>query len=217
MKGKTIAILISVVALFAVQTSAKAAQKESDYEKLNDVLVLLKEAKSPYVEAKIQLEIKQPSIQINDVKIWLTQNGQKIADVSVSPNGEIQFPTFTQAKGIKFHANQQDDDIAISLSAGVRDLDVTEIEYDKLFVLLDDVNAFMEVMAGGFSMFVPSMDAITFTFNEPAYIEVLSKSKLQRFDTDRENKISLDVSKKLRTENPTVKFSQLPTTMSPDN
>ncbi|MFC0118000.1 DUF2987 domain-containing protein [Pseudoalteromonas xiamenensis] len=214
MKG--LSILIYMLVLITTPVSM-ASERSSDYAKLNSILSLLKAVKSPYLSGKAQLEIKNETIQLDDVKIWFTKDGNLLSEVKIGADATLDLPLYEDAKNIKMHVNQEKDDVSISLSTKIKELDVTEIAYNDLFVLLDDINSFMDGMAGGMSFMVPTMDAIKFKFASDATIEVLSAKQVYRFQTNKEHEISIDVSKKLRKENPMVRFSQLPTTMSPED
>ncbi|WMN61070.1 DUF2987 domain-containing protein [Pseudoalteromonas xiamenensis] len=214
MKG--LSVLLCIVVL-VVTPLVMASERSSDYAKLNSILSLLKGVKSPYVSGKAQLEIKNDEIKLEDIKIWFTKDGNLLTEVNIGADATLELPVYEDAKNIKMHVNQKKDDVSISFSTQIKELEVTEIAYNDLFVLLDDINSFMEGTAGGMSFMVPTMDALKFKFASDATIDVFSANQVYRFKTNKEYEISMDVSKKLRKENPMVRFSQLPTSMSPEH
>ncbi len=116
------------------------------------------------------------------------------------------------------HTNKDKDDVGISLYTDLISLDSTLLKYSDVFVLLDDVNSFTEQMAGGFSMFIPSMDEIKFTFDVPATITVKdSKGKTKTYKTDDEFVIEIPKKKRWMQSDSWLQFSALPTRYEPIN
>ncbi|GMM84119.1 hypothetical protein [Pseudoalteromonas sp. MTN2-4] len=116
------------------------------------------------------------------------------------------------------HTNKNKDDVGISLYTDVTPLDSDLLKYYDVFVLLDDINGFTEQMAGGFSIFIPSMDEIKFTFDAPATITVKdSKGKTKTYKTGDEFVIEIPKKKRWMQSDTWLQFSALPTRYEPIN
>ncbi|MFC3032009.1 DUF2987 domain-containing protein [Pseudoalteromonas fenneropenaei] len=210
-------LLTTAISILLMMGNAQAQERSSDYSKLNSVLTLLSHTKSPYVAADVNVTVKNPTVQLKDVKIWLSEQDKVIAHGEIDSQGHLTLPVLpsAQAKNVLLHVNHSKDDVAINIETQITEPKSKTLHYNELFELLDDVNEYIELMAGGFAFAAPSMDALEFTFSEPARIEIKAKKKTYRYETDKDLKIALDVSKKLRAENPLIEFSHFPTSMAP--
>ena len=178
------------------------------------------QTKSKYFKTAFKLTVNNPDIKFSDVKIWLEREGQVIANAVINKEGNISLSILPQDEVEKtmLHTNKNKDDVGISLYTDVIPLDSALLKYSDVFVLLDDINAFSEQMAGGFSMFIPSMDEIKFTFDAPATITVKdSKGKTKTYKTDDEFVIEIPKKKRWMLSDTWLQFSALPTRYEPIN
>ena len=198
-----------------------AKGRSIEYGEMNQVRdMATNQAKSKYFKTAFKLNINNPDIKPNDVKIWLEREGQEIASAVIDKEGNISLPILPQDEAEKtmLHTNQNKDDVGISLHTDVIPLDSALLKYSDVFVLLDDINNFTEQMAGGFSMFIPSMDEIKFTFDAPATITVKdSKGKTKAYKTDDEFVIEIPKKKRWMQSDTWLEFSALPTKYEPIN
>ena len=198
-----------------------AKGRSIEYGEMNQVRdMATNQAKSKYFKTAFKLNINNPDIKPNDVKIWLEREGQEIASAVIDKEGNISLPILPQDEAEKtmLHTNQNKDDVGISLYTDVIPLDSALLKYSDVFVLLDDINNFTEQMAGGFSMFIPSMDEIKFTFDAPATITVKdSKGKTKAYKTDDEFVIEIPKKERWMQSDTWLEFSALPTKYEPIN
>lgn len=198
-----------------------AKGRSIEYGEMNQVRdMATNQAKSKYFKTAFKLNINNPDIKPSDVKIWLEREGQEIASAVIDKEGNISLPILPQDEAEKtmLHTNQNKDDVGISLYTDVIPLDSALLKYSDVFVLLDDINNFTEQMAGGFSMFIPSMDEIKFTFDAPATITVKdSKGKTKAYKTDDEFVIEIPKKKRWMQSDTWLEFSALPTKYEPIN
>jgi len=211
-------VLIST-SIFSHFSYAKG--RSIEYGEMNQVRdMATNQAKSKYFKTAFKLNINNPDIKPSDVKIWLEREGQEIASAVIDEEGNISLPILPQDEAEKtmLHTNKNKDDVGISLYTDVIPLDSALLKYSDVFVLLDDINNFTEHMAGGFSMFIPSMDEIKFTFDAPATITVKdSKGKTKAYKTDDEFVIEIPKKKRWMQSDTWLKFSALPTKYEPIN
>ncbi|MEL7477549.1 MAG: hypothetical protein AAGJ17_01450 [Pseudomonadota bacterium] len=198
-----------------------AKGRSIEYGEMNQVRdMATNQAKSKYFKTAFKLNINNPDIKPSDVKIWLEREGQEIASAVIDKEGNISLPILPQDEAEKtmLHTNQNKDDVGISLYTDVIPLDSALLKYSDVFVLLDDINNFTEQMAGGFSMFIPSMDEIKFTFDAPATITVKdSKGKTKAYKTDDEFVIEIPKKERWMQSDTWLEFSALPTKYEPIN
>lgn len=211
-------VLIST-SIFSHFSYAKG--RSIEYGEMNQVRdMATNQAKSKYFKTAFKLNINNPDIKPSDVKIWLEREGQEIASAVIDEEGNISLPILPQDEAEKtmLHTNQNKDDVGISLYTDVIPLDSALLKYSDVFVLLDDINNFTEQMAGGFSMFIPSMDELKFTFEAPATITVKdSKGKTKTYKTDDEFVIEIPKKKRWMQSDTWLEFSALPTKYEPIN
>ncbi|MAD89176.1 MAG: hypothetical protein CMK64_05685 [Pseudoalteromonas sp.] len=211
-------VLIST-SIFSHFSYAKG--RSIEYGEMNQVRdMATNQAKSKYFKTAFKLNINNPDIKPSDVKIWLEREGQEIASAVIDEEGNISLPILPQDEAEKtmLHTNQNKDDVGISLYTDVIPLDSALLKYSDVFVLLDDINNFTEQMAGGFSMFIPSMDELKFTFEAPATITVKdSKGKTKTYKTDDEFVIEIPKKKRWMQSDTWLEFSALPTRYEPIN
>lgn len=211
-------VLIST-SIFSHFSYAKG--RSIEYGEMNQVRdMATNQAKSKYFKTAFKLNINNPDIKPSDVKIWLEREGQEIASAVIDEEGNISLPILPQDEAEKtmLHTNQNKDDVGISLYTDVIPLDSALLKYSDVFVLLDDINNFTEQMAGGFSMFIPSMDELKFTFEAPATITVKdSKGKTKTYKTDDEFVIEIPKKKRWMQSDTWLQFSALPAKYEPIN
>jgi len=211
-------VLIST-SIFSHFSYAKG--RSIEYGEMNQVRdMATNQAKSKYFKTAFKLNINNPDIKPSDVKIWLEREGQEIASAVIDEEGNISLPILPQDEAEKtmLHTNQNKDDVGISLYTDVIPLDSALLKYSDVFVLLDDINNFTEQMAGGFSMFIPSMDELKFTFEAPATITVKdSKGKTKTYKTDDEFVIEIPKKKRWMQSDTWLEFSALPAKYEPIN
>ena len=214
--------LLITSSLFAAETQSR----ETDYEQINKLLIHIKtKTSSPFVDVNQNVVInldKEPNAKVlsfDDIRIWLSHNGEVINEIPIDNEGNIDLPIIDEkiVSDVKFNVNQESSVVAINLSIGVKVPTTKEIPYKDLFILLEDTNVFINEMAGSLSWFTPSMDELLFTFAEPATITINGKKKTYLYKTDDELQISISIKRKLMKESPLVIFSHLPTDMSPED
>ncbi|TMN45649.1 DUF2987 domain-containing protein [Pseudoalteromonas sp. S2755] len=199
--------------------SVFAAERSVEYGEINQILDLIaNKAQSQYILSKFTVEVKQPDIALEDVKLWLEQDGKIIANGIIDKDGNIDLPILQQFRADKVNLviNQEKDAVAIMVNTDIAPLTKQRVMYRDLFILLEDMDAFVELMAGSLSWFAPSFDELEFTFTEPASIQFVdAKGKTQKFVTDNEFKIQIPNKKKWMKQNPPLQFSALPTQFAP--
>ncbi|MFY8299073.1 DUF2987 domain-containing protein [Pseudoalteromonas sp. SS15] len=198
-----------------------AEGRSIEYGKMNQYRdMATNQAKSQYFSSLFKLKINNPDIQQSDVKVWLEQEGKVLAEATFDEEGNIGLPILSQADADKtlLHSNYSKDDVGIAITMSLKPIESKELKYSEVFLLLDDVNNFAEQMAGGFSMFVPSMDEIKFTFDAPSTISVKdSKGKTKTYKTDDEFVIEIPKKKRWMQSDTWLQFSALPTRYEPIN
>ena len=221
MKLSTVFAVSVLISSSLFSQFSHAEGRSIEYGEMNQVRdIATNQTKSKYFKTAFKLTINDPDIKFSDVKIWLEREGQVIANAVIDKEGNISLPILPQDEAEKtmLHTNKDKDDMGISLVTNVISLDSTLLKYSDVFVLLDDVNSFTEQMAGGFSMFIPSMDEIKFTFDAPATITVKdSKGKTKTYKTDDEFVIEIPKKKRWMQSDSWLQFSALPTRYEPIN
>lgn len=217
---KTVAIvsLLLLSVFFIGNTFANEKFRSIDYQEINSLLRYIKEnTHSPYIVTDQKVSIKADNLAFSDVKLWLTTEGTDKQEISINPDGTISLPIFSNdvAKISTLDINQEKGAVSISLTAGVGELKEKEVSYSDLFILLEDTNNFISEMGGAAAWFAPNMDALSFTFDQPANITISSKKKKYFYKTDDDYNIQIGIKRKLMKENPRVLFSLLPIEMSP--
>lgn len=215
MKLSTVFAVSALISSSLFSQFSYAEGRSIEYGEMNQVRdIATNQAKSKYFKTGFKLTINDPDIKFSDVKIWLEREGQVIANAVIDKEGNISLPILPQDEAEKtmLHTNKDKDDVGISLVTNVISLDSTLLKYSDVFVLLDDVNSFTEQMAGGFSMFIPSMDEIKFTFDAPETITVKdSKGTTKTYKTDDEFVIEIPKKKRWMQSDTWLQFSALPT------
>ncbi len=221
MKLSTVFAASALISSSLISQFSYAEGRSIEYGEMNQVRdIATNQAKSKYFKTAFKLTINNPDIKFSDVKVWLEREGQLIANAVIDKEGNISLPILPQDEAEKtmLHTNKSKDDVGISLYTDVIPLDSALLKYSDVFVLLDDINAFTEQMAGGFSMFIPSMDEIKFTFDAPATITVKdSKGKTKTYKTDDEFVIEIPKKKRWMQSDTWLQFSALPTRYEPIN
>lgn len=221
MKLSTVFAASALISSSLFSQFSYAEGRSIEYGEMNQVRdIATNQAKSKYFKTAFKLKINNPDIKFSDVKIWLEREGQVIANAAIDKEGNISLPILPQDEAEKtmLHTNKNKDDVGISLYTDVIPLDSALLKYSDVFVLLDDINAFTEQMAGGFSMFIPSMDEIKFTFDAPATITVKdSNGKTKTYKTDDEFVIEIPKKKRWMQSDTWLQFSALPTRYEPIN
>ncbi|ALO43918.1 hypothetical protein [Pseudoalteromonas phenolica] len=221
MKLSTVFAVSALISSSLFSHFSYAEGRSIEYGEMNQVRdIATNQTKSKYFKTAFKLKINNPDIKFSDVKIWLEREGQVIANAVIDIEGNISLPILPQDEAEKtmLHTNKNKDDVGISLYTDVIPLDSALLKYSDVFVLLDDINAFTEQMAGGFSMFIPSMDEIKFTFDAPATITVKdSKGKTKTYKTDDDFVIEIPKKKRWMQSDTWLQFSALPTRYEPIN
>ncbi|WP_440053993.1 DUF2987 domain-containing protein [Pseudoalteromonas sp. T1lg65] len=214
---KKVILASAFVSLFSASVFAES--RSIEYGEINEILDLIhNQAKSDYILSKFHLDIKDDALALQDIKLWLEQDGKVIGQGSVDTEGNIDLPILPQkqAENVKLVINQPKGAVAINVATDIAPLTRQQVSYQELFVLLDDVNEFTSLMAGGLSWFVPSMDKLEFTFAAPAEITFTDeKGRNKVFKTDSEHKIEVPMKSKWMKLNPTLQFSALPEKFAP--
>ncbi|TMO55790.1 hypothetical protein [Pseudoalteromonas phenolica] len=221
MKLSTVFAASALISSSLFSQFSYAEGRSIEYGEMNQVRdIATNQTKSKYFKTAFKLTVNNPDIKFSDVKVWLEREGQVIANAVIDKEGNISLPILPQDEAEKtmLHTNKNKDDVGISLYTDVIPLDSALLKYSDVFVLLDDINGFTEQMAGGFSMFIPSMDEIKFTFDAPATITVKdSKGKTKTYKTDDEFVIEIPKKKRWMQSDTWLQFSALPTRYEPIN
>lgn len=221
MKLSTVFAASALISSSLFSKFSYAEGRSIEYGEMNQVRdIATNQTKSKYFKTAFKLTVNNSDIKFSDVKVWLEREGQVIANAVIDKEGNISLPILPQEEAEKtmLHTNKSKDDVGISLYTDVIPLDSALLKYSDVFVLLDDINAFTEQMAGGFSMFIPSMDEIKFTFDAPATITVKdSKGKTKTYKTDDEFVIEIPKKKRWMQSDTWLQFSALPTRYEPVN
>jgi hypothetical protein len=190
-----------------------------DYGEFNQILdIAHNQISSAYFECVFKVKIKNSSIGLNDISIWLTLDSKEIARASIDEDGNITLPVLDEEKAddVFLHVNQSKEDVTVSLYTDVAPITTTNISYRELFSLVSDMNHFTKVMANGMSWLIPSLDEIEFIFEEHSVISFTEKNgdKLV-YETNRHNKIVVPFKQTWMKLNPTIEFSALPKRYDP--
>ena len=189
-----------------------------NYQEINSLLIYMKEnAHSPYIDIEQKLNIKSDNLTFSDINLWLITTEKGRQEIPINSDGAIALPILskTSAGEATLTINQEKEAVSISIDTGVSPVKNKEADYWDLFILLDDTNNFISEMGGAAAWFAPSMDALSFEFEQPATINISSKKKNYHYETDENFKIEVKVKRKLMKENPKVTFSDLPIDMYP--
>jgi hypothetical protein len=215
---KTHITVIGII-LFLTTHSVRAQERKIEYEEFNQVLdIAQNRVNSDYFVCVFKVKIKNTALNYDDISIWLTQNGKEISRAKIDDKGNITLPILNPDKAEKttLHLNQLEQDASISLYTDVAPITTKKVMYRDLFVLLEDMNHFTDVMAGGMSWLIPSLDEIEFRFERSATILFNTENgDKQEFGTDKENKITIPLKKAWMKMNPELEFSDLPTRYEP--
>ncbi|MEI5640626.1 MULTISPECIES: DUF2987 domain-containing protein [unclassified Pseudoalteromonas] len=208
-----------ILAAGLLSQAALAAQRSVDYDEINNVLdIIVNQAQSPYVLSKFQVEVKDPSIKLTDVKLWLEREGQMFAQGEIATDGSITLPILPkeQAEDVKLVINQEKGAVAISVNMDLAPITSQQVSYRELFVLLEDMNKFVDEMAGGLSWFAPNYEELEFTFGEAAKVHFhdANGNKVE-FVTNDEFKTHIPLKAQWMKHNPTIEFSALPEAFAP--
>ncbi|RRS07739.1 MULTISPECIES: DUF2987 domain-containing protein [unclassified Pseudoalteromonas] len=199
--------------------SVFAAERSVEYGEINKILDLIaNKAQSQYILSKFTVEVKQPELKLEEVKLWLEHDGKVIANGIIDKDGNIDLPILPQPRAdeVNLVINQEKDAVAIMVNTDIAPLTRQQVKYRDLFILLEDMDAFVELMAGSLSWLAPNFDELEFTFSEPASIQFVdAKGKTQQFMTDDEFKIQIPNKKKWMQQNPSLQFSVLPKQFAP--
>ena len=207
-------LLFSAFIFLGHSAVAYAKGQEIEYEELNLVQDLVaNKVDSKYFVCIFRLNIKNPEMSYQDIDLWLTRDGEKIAEGTVDGDGNISFPILddNEAQNVMMHISHAKEDVEMRLYTDVAPITELAVSYQELFSVLDDLNTFTSVMAGGMSWLVPSLDELEFTFDKPATISFIKQNgKEHTFKSDDKNKIEISLRKKWLKLNPTLTFSHLP-------
>ena len=156
-------------------------------------------------------------LAFTDLRIWLTHNNEVLQEIPVGENGSLKLPVVAVniAKDVSLNINQTKGSTSLGITIGVKAPEIKEVAYRDLFTVLDDANIFMSEMAGMGSWLMPSLDELSFRFDEAAGIKIASKKKLYVYKSDEDNLIEIPRKKHLMKENPSVVFSLLPIEVTP--
>jgi len=227
----TISKLISCIFLVSVPSFSYAKDSIPDqlssenhraieYQDINNLVRFINnDVQSQYVALNSRISVTEDGPKLADIKLWMTGKSEEVIDIAIAEDGSIILPELSEdeAEESMLHINQPKGVVSINLNAKVNPPSAQEVNYKDLFIVLEDTNNFMSEMMGGMSMFMPDMDALKFVFEQPATIEIASKRKTYRYETDEENAIVIDKSSRLMRENPKVVFSQLVAAISPED
>lgn len=208
-------LFFSILLFLGHATTTFAKGQEIEYEELNLVQDLVAhKVDSKYFVCIFRLNIKNHELSYQDINLWFTRDGKKIADGTLDGDGNISFPILDddEAKNVMMHINYAKQDVEIRLYTDVAPITELAVSYQELFSVLDDLNAFTSVMAVGMSWLVTSLDTLEFTFDKPATVSFTKQNgKVHTFKSDDGNKIEIALRKKWLKFNPTLTFSHLPT------
>ncbi|MGS2719420.1 DUF2987 domain-containing protein [Paraglaciecola aestuariivivens] len=214
---KTLLLLGLFILCFSTNTFSK--ERRLEYKEFNQVLDLVtNKVNSKYFVSIFKVEIKNSSLTYEDIELWLTLDGKKIAEGKLDSAGNISFPILNQekAENVMLNINQSEDDAGISLYTDVVPIKEPKVSYRELFSVLKDLNHFISIMAGNMSWFVPSLDEIEFSFSEPATISfVTGVGQDQLFQSDDDNRIEIPLKDEWLEFNPQLVFSQIPKSYTP--
>ena len=214
---KTVLLIGLFILCFSTNTFAQVQRLE--YKEYNQVLDLVtNKVNSKYFVSIFKVEIKNSSLTYEDIDLWLTLDGKKIAEGNLDSAGNITFPILNQeqADNVILNINQSENDAGITLYTDVAPITEPKVSYRELFSVLKDLNHFTNIMAGNMSWFVPSLDEIEFSFSEPATISfVTGNGQDQLFQSDDENRIEIPLKDEWLELNPQLVFSRIPKKYTP--
>lgn len=192
--------------------------REIEYEKINRLLSIVSQSKSPLIQSEIKLEILSDEISYDDVKVSIENNKQTLQEIPVDLiSGTIELPVFEDdlAEQLALKLNQDKDSLVVNLNATIKPPSSTTIPYKDLFIVIEDFNQFIRKMAGAMSFLAPKTSSLKFQFDQPATIEIPANNKNHQFETNSDRAIEVKMSSSLMKENPTVIFSVIPTSIEP--
>jgi hypothetical protein len=82
--------------------------------------------------------------------------------------------------------------------------------YAQVMGSVPQLESAIKKMAGAFSMFAPSVKAVTFKFKEPAQMKIDARDGTKSYSTDAKNQITLKPDSSLMKENPPMSVSARP-------
>lgn len=199
--------------------SISANEQRIEYGEINQVLnISYNQVRSEYFMCVFRVQIEHSSLQYTDLAIWLTLDNKEIARGQIDEKGNITLPVLDQEKAedVLLHINQSKNDVVVSLYTDMAPITSTTVSYKALFSLLTDMNHFTDVMAGGMSWLLPSLDEIEFSFAKPATILLTDVDGEKRvFRSDNSNRIIIPFNNVWMKINPNLEFSGLPEKYKP--
>lgn len=195
-----------------------AAERSRPYDNVNEILSIINtEARSPYIALSASLNIEKEGIDYSDLKLWITDNGKKIADITVSATGEMDLPFLDEAVGKRalLHINQGKGVVSMSLGAAIRPPKEKEVSYQSMFLVLKDIKRITKEKVGMAAWLLPTFDRLVFKFEQAATISMPIKGKDTRFKSNDDHEITLKIKDSIFEKNPTMTFSHLPIEIEP--
>jgi len=215
---KTNITIIGIILFFSI-FSVRSQEQKVEYEEFNQVLdIAQNHVNSDYFVRIFKVKIKNTDLNYDDISIWLTQNGKEIATAKIDDKGNITLPVLNPdtAEKTMLHLNQLEQNASISLYTDVAPITTKKVMYRDLFMLLEDMNHFTDVMAGGMSWLIPSLDEIEFSFERSATISFNKENgDKQEYVTDKAYKVTVPLKKAWMKLNPELEFSDLPKRYEP--
>jgi len=212
-------VLLLGVFIWCFSTITLAQVQRLEYKEYNQVLDLVtNKVNSRYFVCIFKARIKNASLTYEDIDLWLTLDGKKIADGQLDSAGNITFPVLNQerAEDVMLNVNKSENDVEIILYTDVAPIKEQTVSYRELFSLLTDLNHFTAIMAGNMSWFVPSLDEIEFSFSESATISLVTEGRqVHLFQSDDENKIEIPLKDEWLELDPQIVFSHIPKIYTP--
>ena len=214
-------VLWSLTAMFIAFLSASEARAEYercfDYEDTNKMVSYAQGLRSQYVRLKATVTIENPRLTMAEVKLRMKRDKKTVMTLPIAADGSVKLPPIDKALAERTQLcfNQKKGAAGLMVKADIRPPTKKHVRYRDLFVLLDDFNGFINEMAGFMSWFISDMDALAFTFKEPATIEVLSQQRPKTFATSSKFVIEIEHDDVWQKENPLLKFSAPATEMEP--
>ncbi len=207
--------IIAFVLVLCTSLNASAKHVLDEYAELNKFLGLLKGGiNSPYLDYDFSVKSKTNDINISDVKVWVEKEGKILAHAEIAQDGVIVLPIFTvdEAEDSYIVASHTKDDLNLLLDLVYKPIKSNQVSYLEVFTMLNDINYFIDEMAGGFSIFVPSLDELEFQFENQATITVIDQEgKTHAFTTDDTFKAQVPFEDDWYHTNTKLAFTSLPT------
>ena len=160
-----------------------------------------------------------------DVKVWLTKEGEIIAPISVDVvDGRIQLTALTEQEAQRYalRINQPKESANINLQLKVLSPPNTSMRYQDIFYLVNDANLLIKAMAGTMAFFAPKVDTLKFHFTEPATVSISAEAAPLEYKTEPDtsmgegfHSVSIKQSQQLMAVNPVVVFSVIPESIEP--